>query len=224
MSVKGFLDVARGQLGYVEGSNNDNKFGPGVGGVNHASWCDYFVSWCGIHANERSAVGVNGYCPDHMHWFDKAGRLTRSRNNVERGHIIFWDWNFNGDPNHVEIVETVSVDSHGTTMGVTTLGGNTGPNSDRVYRQYRTMAYFLSAGRPEFSNWKTAWPGKLLVKGSFNNAVGRFQEQLNKKGAKLKVDNDFGPATLAAVKTFQSHNKLTSDGQVGLKTWGKAFA
>jgi peptidoglycan hydrolase-like protein with peptidoglycan-binding domain len=39
--------------------------------------------------------------------------------------------------------------------------------------------------------------------------VSSTQELLNGKGASLAVDGDFGPATLQAVKSFQSSRGLT---------------
>ena len=54
----------------------------------------------------------------------------------------------------------------------------------------------------------------ILKIGSKGKQVKQLQEFLN-----IKVDGDFGPATLSAVKEFQSKNGLTVDGVVGLKTW-----
>ncbi len=51
------------------------------------------------------------------------------------------------------------------------------------------------------------------------DAVRLLQQRLNVWGAKLAVDGDFGPATLAAVKGFQSSHNLTADGIVGPLTW-----
>lgn len=39
-----------------------------------------------------------------------------------------------------------------------------------------------------------------------------------------KVDGDFGPKTLAAVKAYQTQNGLVADGIVGPKTWKKLLA
>jgi N-acetylmuramoyl-L-alanine amidase CwlA len=61
------------------------------------------------------------------------------------------------------------------------------------------------------------YPG-LLEKGSKGKAVGTLQKAL-----KIKVDNDFGPATEKAVKVFQKKNGLTDDGKVGKLTWSKLF-
>ena len=65
----------------------------------------------------------------------------------------------------------------------------------------------------------------LLIKGSKGQDVKDCQTLLNKHGAKLKVDGDFGPLTEAAVKEFQTkHPPLKVDGKVGEKTWAALAA
>ena len=58
-----------------------------------------------------------------------------------------------------------------------------------------------------------------LVEGDTGPAVQTLQTRLNVWGATLTVDGDFGPETLAAVKAFQTAQKLTVDGIVGPLTW-----
>jgi hypothetical protein len=50
-------------------------------------------------------------------------------------------------------------------------------------------------------------------------AVAVAQMLLNRTGASLTVDGDFGPATKAAVVNFQSGHRLTPDGVIGQNTW-----
>ena len=64
-----------------------------------------------------------------------------------------------------------------------------------------------------------AGPEPTLVEGDTGPAVQTLQTRLNVWGAKLTVDGVFGPATLAAVKAFQTEQKLTADGIVGPQTW-----
>jgi hypothetical protein len=61
----------------------------------------------------------------------------------------------------------------------------------------------------------------LLKKGSKGEAVKRLQTALNRHGASLKVDGDFGKATDKAVRLFQRANGLHVDGKVGQYTWDK---
>jgi peptidoglycan hydrolase-like protein with peptidoglycan-binding domain len=54
--------------------------------------------------------------------------------------------------------------------------------------------------------------------GQISGCVTELQELLNKHGAHLGVDGDFGPATLAAVKSYQASHGLSVDGIVGPAT------
>jgi peptidoglycan hydrolase-like protein with peptidoglycan-binding domain len=57
-----------------------------------------------------------------------------------------------------------------------------------------------------------------IVEGQSGGCVATLQALLNGKGQSIDVDASFGPATLAAVKAFQSAGGLTADGQVGPAT------
>jgi hypothetical protein len=59
----------------------------------------------------------------------------------------------------------------------------------------------------------------VLSSGATGPAVVTAQQRLNVWGAHLLADGDFGAATLAAVKAFQTAHKLTADGVVGVSTW-----
>jgi len=51
--------------------------------------------------------------------------------------------------------------------------------------------------------------------------VGVLQLLLNRTGASLVPDGNFGPKTFAAVIAFQKPRRLVADGIVGEKTWGR---
>lgn len=66
--------------------------------------------------------------------------------------------------------------------------------------------------------------GAVLKRGSKGTLVSQLQTLLNKNGAKLTVDGDFGAATESAVKAYQAKNGLGADGVVGPKTAAKLNA
>lgn len=61
----------------------------------------------------------------------------------------------------------------------------------------------------------------ILMQGSTGDAVKTLQEQLKKAlglGSSFAVDGQYGPATAAAVKSFQLQQRLTVDGIAGKQT------
>jgi hypothetical protein len=63
----------------------------------------------------------------------------------------------------------------------------------------------------------------MLTVGSRGSDVRHLQQVLNRNGAHLTVDGDFGPATKRAVIAYQRSHGLTSDGVVGDKTGQSIF-
>jgi peptidoglycan hydrolase-like protein with peptidoglycan-binding domain len=65
------------------------------------------------------------------------------------------------------------------------------------------------------------WPQLVVAvrQGSTGEAVRAAQTQLNRYGAGLAVDGQFGSATDRAVRNFQGAHGLAVDGQVGPQTW-----
>ena len=60
---------------------------------------------------------------------------------------------------------------------------------------------------------------RVLKEGMRGHEVAALQLLLNElRGAKLTVDGAFGPKTLAAVRAFQQHSKITVDGICGMGT------
>ncbi|NNG21183.1 N-acetylmuramoyl-L-alanine amidase [Naumannella sp. ID2617S] len=70
------------------------------------------------------------------------------------------------------------------------------------------------------------WPRLAVTvrQGATGDLARAVQLALNAGGAKIAVDGSFGPATLAAVKAYQSREGLTADGVVGPLTWRSLVA
>ena len=59
--------------------------------------------------------------------------------------------------------------------------------------------------------------------GSTGDGVKKLQQELNKHGYGLEVDGIFGNATQAAVRDYQTQNKLQVDGIAGQETLGSLY-
>jgi peptidoglycan hydrolase-like protein with peptidoglycan-binding domain len=100
-----------------------------------------------------------------------------------------------------------------------TVDGIFGPATENAVKTFQRKLKMPPVG---WVGTKT-WPKLIIIvkKGSTGDAVSAIQWQLrNEYGfTKLAVDGKFGPATEAAVKSFQKKYKLTQDGIVGNNTW-----
>jgi len=81
------------------------------------------------------------------------------------------------------------------------------------------QAQATGGGTSQSGNGSGSGSEPTLTEGDTGPAVQTLQTRLNVWGASLTVDGDFGPATLAAVKAFQTQQNLTVDGIVGPQTW-----
>jgi Putative peptidoglycan binding domain/D-alanyl-D-alanine carboxypeptidase len=102
-----------------------------------------------------------------------------------------------------------------------------------AYNGRKDAMHFEFMGTPDEAAWIIAHlpgapvsppaPGVLaqpkVRKGDTGEAVKQLQLHLNRHGAQLVVDGDFGAKTDAAVRAFQQANGLEVDGIVGDKTW-----
>ena len=66
---------------------------------------------------------------------------------------------------------------------------------------------------------RTAPSVVTLRSGARGDSVSTLQRALNDRGASLRVDGVYGPATLQAVRDFQASSGLAVDGVAGRRTW-----
>ena len=139
------IEVARSQIGYKEGSNNNTKYGAAYG-LNYNPWCHMFVWWCARQAGiDSSVIPTTASCTSGVNWF-KRNSVFHSRGDgykPQPGDIIYISW-YAGDISHVGIVEKVV----GNT--VYTIEGNT---SDMVAaRSYSlTSTRIVGYGVPTYN-------------------------------------------------------------------------
>ena len=147
-TAQAVLNVARSQLGFVEGPANAEPFGPAIGYPSGVAWCDQWVSYCAWRAGAQAIIGRWQYCPSHVQWFKARGQWGTT---PKVGAIVFYSWNANGVADHVGIVESVPDAGH-----ITAIEGNTGnPGSapgarDGVWRRTRSTALVLGYGYPAY--------------------------------------------------------------------------
>lgn len=100
---KKIINVASTQIGNSGGQPYWSWYGFG----SRVEWCACFVSWC---ANESGYINSGiipkfASCDVGMTWFQNHGRWQPNTYIPREGDIIFFDWNNDGKPNHVGIVE-----------------------------------------------------------------------------------------------------------------------
>lgn len=128
--------VARTQIGYREGSNNDTKYGEWYG-INHASWCAMFVSWCARQANIPTSILKNSSGAGHSAAYFNIPYRDGASYTPRRGDLFFTkSWS------HVGLVDSVN----GNT--ITTVEGNYNDRVAVVTRNKNNL-YF---GTPSYVN------------------------------------------------------------------------
>lgn len=109
--------VALSQVGNVGGQ----PYWSWYGFSSRVAWCACFVSWCGDQCGyiESGIMPKFSYCPTGVDWFKGRGQWQSRTYIPEPGILIFFDWNHDGESDHVGIV--VSCDG----ACVYTVEGNT---------------------------------------------------------------------------------------------------
>jgi len=130
-AISSLISVARGELGYKEGANNDTKYGKWYG-LNYNPWCAMFVSWCANKAGiSTSIIPKHALCSAGAQWFmdRKIYKKRSSGYTPKKGDIIYFD--YGKGIHHIGIVESVS------NGNVNTIEGNT---SDMVARRSYSLS------------------------------------------------------------------------------------
>ncbi|MDR1733723.1 MAG: CHAP domain-containing protein [Oscillospiraceae bacterium] len=114
------LQIAAKEVGTQEdppGSNNVKYLKEA--GVGPTAWCVAFVWWCFKKAGFSAALYGGKkvfYCPNVYNWA-KENNLLLPINKGRPGDIILFDWEPNGVPNHVGLIESVEGSVYHTIEG-----------------------------------------------------------------------------------------------------------
>lgn len=95
-------------------------------------------------------------------------------------------------------------------------GSDTQNHFDHTHTSFNASgsAIPIDDGQPALTCEQQIW-----MQGDEGDCVIGIQDHLNRHGAGLVVDGDFGPATRGAVVKFQADHNLAADGVVGARTW-----
>lgn len=150
------VTTAQKQVGFYGGSTDANPYGDWYG-ISNEPWCAMFVSWVFAQNNLSHLVAAQtakgfAYCPTGLAWFQQK-KCVVDKYSGQPGDLVFFSWAGNGIADHIEIIVNASRD------GITTVGGNTGPehmtdasqyNGHGVYLRHRSYLYVLAIVRPEY--------------------------------------------------------------------------
>ena len=218
------------------GSNNWTKYARDLhnagyynGNKNGYAWCDVFVDWCFYQAYGKTQgekiecqTGVLGAGTPYSAGYYKAqGRYDR---NPKVGDQIFFQ--NSGGICHTGLV--IAVDGN----TVTTIEGNSN-NAVTKHTYNKSDSYIAGYGHPKYTEEDddsaastTVEPEEISVQGwklregCTGAKVKKLQILLNGLGYNCgPVDGKFGSKTDWAVRSYQTHFGLVTDGIAGKQTW-----
>ena len=170
-----------------------------------AAWCNAFVDYI-AHEGGVSSLFFDGkketYCPHSIAWCNRNLAMIPPYLAMPMD-IIYFDWDRNGNPNHIGFVRAKK-----STDTILTIEGNT--DGGRVAQKSRAVKYVQGIYRPHFAPHGLK-RHKLAVDGDFGyNSIYMLQSVLG-----CSTDGILGIAT---VKALQKKVGVTADGQWGKKT------
>ena len=98
------VSVALSQVGNVGGE----PYWSWYGFPSRVEWCACFVSWCANEVGyiEARIIPMFAYCPTGAAWFQNRGQWAGRNFEPTPGCLIFYDWESDGEIDHVGIVES----------------------------------------------------------------------------------------------------------------------
>ncbi len=141
------LALAQSQLGYQESTKNYVVMEDGVStrgytrygawyGDPYGDWCAMFTSFC-LHYAGVEDMPLDSNCPNWIEKLTEAGLYQSQGTYVPvNGDLIFFDWDANGNPDHVGFVAQVAADEETGVLQISTVEGN---NGNRVLNKTYSM-------------------------------------------------------------------------------------
>ena len=185
-SVEKFLEIAKAEIGTVEGpKDNETKYGAYTK-ANFQPWCGSFVNWCANEAGVKIPNTV--YTPGGAAAFKKAGQwIDGDIADPEPGDIAYFDFPSDGVDriSHVGIVLTDNGDGtvwciEGNTSGDPKGSQRNGGEVCKKLRGYKKnkkniMVSIVGFGRPKFGATPATAPvKKATAKAKTCSACGQI--------------------------------------------------
>ena len=162
-SAQSFIDIAKSQLGTIEGTGNRTEYGKFTG-TDGQAWCAAFVSWCMNQAfggntnklNKALRGGKSASVSTLWDQFKKAGAMSST---PQPGDIVIYKGN---GASHTGLVESVNGNMITTIEGNTSGGPGFSGNGGMVARKnfdYTTNKRVTGFGRPDWEGASAAGSG-----------------------------------------------------------------
>lgn len=235
-TAKQIMTKAISYLGIKEKPANSNNvifnthyYGKAVSGSAYP-WCCAFV-WDIFRMCGASKLFYDGkktaYCPTVKAW-GTSNKLTVDKRNGKYGDIILFDWDGDGTPDHIGLIEANNGNgTYATIEGNTAVGNDS--NGGCVMRRTRAISTISCIIRPKYGTTasKEVSPDKSTANSTSsrgnanyylnNSRVGVWQKAMNKgfDTKALTVDNKFGADSQAFAQSHilwsgQPHNCISA--------------
>ena len=152
MTAKKIVEIAKKEVGFKEGLNNDTKYGKWYK-LNNQPWCMMFVQWCADQAGEGKKITRTASCQEFEAWA-KRNDLIVATNLVQEGDILLFDFDHSGKSEHTGFALGYNKNTHLIdTVEGNTAGNGTGSqkNGDGVYFKHRAISTVRYVVRPKWS-------------------------------------------------------------------------
>jgi len=206
-SVDDVLSIARNELGYSRWDDPQpgTKYGRWYAqdhgsyyGESGVPFCAMFVSWVLAHAGVECAGFPGAYCPWIVTAGCNAGRAV-NKYDAQPGDVILFEWDFDGEADHVGFVE-VNYGSY-----VQCIEGNT--NNGAVARRDRYWDNICCVIRPYYDGSSFGGGGSDSDDGDSNVKEGqRYLQRWGYDIGSSGVDGYDGPDTLRARVEYVQYN------------------
>lgn len=144
------IKIARSQIGYREGPDNDTIFGK-LYGLNGQPWCAMWITWLRGPAGCTKIIPRHAFTPAGANWFKERGQWHTG--GPRKGDLHYVYNRSLGRIAHIELVTRVLEDGAFLVMGGNT--SNTGSRTgDGVYQlKRRGVSHGGGLGRPKYKKY-----------------------------------------------------------------------